>query len=393
MPKTLTNLDLNKNEIQNVVLHKSSTAPSNPKVGQIYYNTTDNNLYRYNGTSWVTYQNALDTEVVSEISIDSTPTQSSTNLVTSGGVYAAIQSGGSGLPDQTGHSGEFLTTDGTDASWETLPDEVFIATYNSTSYTDVLNAYNANKLIFCKYYNTRYFLTIYESSSNEFTFSTTQLSSNSVIVLSLTDGWSNNEQQTNVPNTRTINSKALSSNITLTASDVGALPSSTSIPSPADATPLMDGTAAVGTSTDYAREDHVHPTDTGRASSTHTHGNITNSGDITTSSTIASGDRLVINDESSSKITNSSITFGTSETQFLTNKGTWATPPYPVTSVNTKTGAVSLTASDVSAISTSNLVTSVSSQSTDSQVPSAKLLYDMVGDVESVLETLLSGSA
>lgn len=32
-----------------------------------------------------------------------------------------------------------------------------------------------------------------------------------------------------------------------------------SVPSPADATPLMDGVAAVGTSTDYAREDHVHP--------------------------------------------------------------------------------------------------------------------------------------
>ena len=37
-----------------------------------------------------------------------------------------------------------------------------------------------------------------------------------------------------------------------------------SIPSPADSSPLMDGTADVGTSTDYAREDHVHPTDTSR---------------------------------------------------------------------------------------------------------------------------------
>lgn len=33
----------------------------------------------------------------------------------------------------------------------------------------------------------------------------------------------------------------------------------------ADAVPLMDGTAAVGTSTDLAREDHVHPIDTTRA--------------------------------------------------------------------------------------------------------------------------------
>lgn len=37
---------------------------------------------------------------------------------------------------------------------------------------------------------------------------------------------------------------------------------------PATVAPLMDGTAAVGTSTKYAREDHVHPTDISRASAT-----------------------------------------------------------------------------------------------------------------------------
>ena len=37
---------------------------------------------------------------------------------------------------------------------------------------------------------------------------------------------------------------------------------------PATAAPLMDGTAAVGASAKYAREDHVHPTDTSRASAT-----------------------------------------------------------------------------------------------------------------------------
>ena len=35
------------------------------------------------------------------------------------------------------------------------------------------------------------------------------------------------------------------------------------------ATPSMDGTAAVGTSTKYARENHVHPTDTSRAPTNH----------------------------------------------------------------------------------------------------------------------------
>ena len=90
--------------------------------------------------------------------------------------------------------------------------------------------------------------------------------------------------------------------------------------------PKMDGTKTYGTSHILAREDHVHPIDTSRASSTHTHGNITNSGDITaTAPTIASGDKLIINDESASKITNGP-SFGTDTTKYLRNDGTWATP-------------------------------------------------------------------
>lgn len=58
----------------------------------------------------------------------------------------------------------------------------------------------------------------------------------------------------------------------------------------------------------------------------HTHGNITNDGDIDTSETIASGDRLVIRDASASNLTTSSIQFGTSDKRFLRNDGTWAVP-------------------------------------------------------------------
>ena len=47
-----------------------------------------------------------------------------------------------------------------------------------------------------------------------------------------------------------------------TATDLYA-PGGSSV-SPATANPIMDGTAAVGSSDKYAREDHVHPTDTSR---------------------------------------------------------------------------------------------------------------------------------
>lgn len=89
-----------------------------------------------------------------------------------------------------------------------------------------------------------------------------------------------------VPTSRTVNGKALSSNISLSASDVSALPSNTYIPTktsdltndsdfitsedipegaaPSTTTPKMDGTAAVGTETKFARGDHRHPTDTSR---------------------------------------------------------------------------------------------------------------------------------
>ena len=49
----LNNIDLNKNQLQNGVIHVLATAPLNPVEGQLYYNSTDKRLLFFDGTNWI----------------------------------------------------------------------------------------------------------------------------------------------------------------------------------------------------------------------------------------------------------------------------------------------------------------------------------------------------
>ena len=84
------------------------------------------------------------------------------------------------------------------------------------------------------------------------------------------------------------------------------LPTMSDIPSASSTTPSMDGTAAVGTGTTWARADHVHPTDTSRQA------------------TLVSGTNIkTINNESILGSGNISISGGTSS---IILEGTYTTP-------------------------------------------------------------------
>lgn len=58
--KFLVNLDLNKNEIQNVVIHRLAVAPATPVNGMIYFNTSDERYYLKQTSGWKDVTGRLD---------------------------------------------------------------------------------------------------------------------------------------------------------------------------------------------------------------------------------------------------------------------------------------------------------------------------------------------
>lgn len=156
------NVNLNKNELQNSVIHKLASAPSSPVTGQLYYNTADNNLYLYDGT-WV------------DLTSQGTSAPDATNSV-KGVLQLAGDLGGT-------------------AAAPTVPGLATKANINSPALTGTPTAPTA------------------AADTN-----TTQIATTAYVI-----------------------GQASSTN------------------------PVMNGTAAAGTSLKWSRTDHVHPTDTSRA--------------------------------------------------------------------------------------------------------------------------------
>jgi len=102
----LNNIDLNKNQLQNGVIHVLATAPSNPVEGQIYYNSTDNRLYFYDGSNWIDASGdikSVTTQTANQLDITDpngpnprvdvitgAVTNNGTALVTSGDIYTYV---------------------------------------------------------------------------------------------------------------------------------------------------------------------------------------------------------------------------------------------------------------------------------------------------------------
>jgi hypothetical protein len=105
----LNNIDLNKNQIQNGVIHVLAGPPSNPVEGQIYYNSTDSRLYFYDGSNWIDASGdikSVTTQTSNQLTITDPNgpnprvdvvtgaiTNGGTALVTSGDIYTYVTNG------------------------------------------------------------------------------------------------------------------------------------------------------------------------------------------------------------------------------------------------------------------------------------------------------------
>ena len=196
--KWVVDLNLDGNELQNAVIQNLGTAPNNPKAGQIWYDTSTNLIYYHDGTSSkaVGYLPIATDSVLGGIKVGS-----NLSINSSTGVLS--------VPDaSTTTKGAIEIATDTEASAETSTTLAVVPKQLSTKVTKLSTKPTAGT-----------YTKVTINTEGQVT-SGASLSSADV---------TNALGYTPVTNARTINGYALTSDVTLTYTDVNALSSSTTI--------------------------------------------------------------------------------------------------------------------------------------------------------------------
>lgn len=91
----LSNINMNQNEIQNLVIHKQTSDPTGAE-GQVYYNSSTDKVKVYNGSAWISIAGDIES-VATTTSNQLTVTNGTGPDVSLAIVTAAIANGGTGL--------------------------------------------------------------------------------------------------------------------------------------------------------------------------------------------------------------------------------------------------------------------------------------------------------
>jgi hypothetical protein len=87
MPTVYGAVDLVKNELRNAVMQNLGTAPAAPVKGLMYFNSTDNTLYWYDGTQWIAAKaaaGAIPSDTVTTAAIGDAPVPGASTLFSRG---------------------------------------------------------------------------------------------------------------------------------------------------------------------------------------------------------------------------------------------------------------------------------------------------------------------
>jgi hypothetical protein len=100
MAKYLSNIDLNKNQLQNAALHPVGTTPATPVEGQVYFDTREDNkmMYFWDNTAWVAMGSQGDiTAIETTTSAQLTVTNDGGPVPSLAIVTGAVANGGTAL--------------------------------------------------------------------------------------------------------------------------------------------------------------------------------------------------------------------------------------------------------------------------------------------------------
>ena len=127
----LSNIDLNKNELQNARVQNLATAPSNPVVGQIYFNTTDYTGYVYDGTKWRDIAQIVDLSTKQDTLVSGTNIKTINGSSVLGSGNLTIDTGGK----YTGGKGISISDSGEISVDNPVPNGLRLYTYSITDKT------------------------------------------------------------------------------------------------------------------------------------------------------------------------------------------------------------------------------------------------------------------